>query len=122
MIISSHYGPLSGLPFDFALILLEVELNHLSLACRMLATVQHDSKVDIERVAREFVKCLVDKLEYQHVSDVEIFIFERLYAPLKLFHGCFEIAHCAGRSTHLEDRVFNVVLVFVALLEYLHHN
>ena len=62
----------------------------------MLATVQHDSKVDIERITREFVKCLVNKLENKHVSDVKIFIFKRLYAPLKLFHGCFEIAHCAG--------------------------
>ena len=116
VVISCHYCSLCSFPFDFTLILFEIEFDHFSLARWVLPSVHHHSKVNVKGITRKFIKWVVHQLENQHVTNVKTFFFEGFNTLLELFHSCLETSYCSSWSTYLKNRVLNIVFVFTAVL------
>ena len=57
----------------------------------VLTVGKHDCEVNIQCVARELVKRLVNQLEDLHVSNVKVFFTELNNAPFEPFDGCLEV-------------------------------
>ena len=59
----------------------------------MLSAVEHDCKIDVKSVTREFIECIIYELENQHISDVEIVFLESINASFELFDRSFKVSY-----------------------------